>query len=161
MAAKRRQKGTRRGRRPGGHNRGYWFRKARGWYATDRGKPLPLRFENGEHLKAEDTPADVLDRAYARCLLGQQEQSLRLAVGDTTPMLRIVQVYLQHCKSNNRKSTFEKRGEYLFDFCYGLPPRFWDYDTGRKVPKSTKDDYLHDGYGAKPVGEFLPMDVQE
>ena len=135
MTAKRRRKGTARGRQSGGHNRGYWFRKGRGWYATENGKPVLLRAENGDHLKAPDTPADVLERAYARYLLGQQEQARRLAVGDTTPMLRIVQVYLQHCKSNNRESTFRKRGEYLFDFCYGLPPRFWDYDTGRKVPK--------------------------
>jgi integrase len=32
---------------------------------------------------------------------------------------------------------------------------------GRKVPKPAKGDYLHDGYGAKPVGQLLPMDVQQ
>ena len=140
MTAKRKRKETARGRRAGGHNRGYWFRKGRGWYATENGKPVPLCAENGDHLKAQGTSADLLERAYARYLLGQQEQAQRLAVGDTTPMLRIVQVYLQHCKAENRESTFHKRGEYLFDFCYGLPARFWDYDTGRKVPKPAKED---------------------
>lgn len=161
VGAKRRRKDATRGRQAGGHNRGYWFRKGRGWYATENGKPVPLRAENGDHLKAQDTPGDILERAHARYLLGLQEEASRLTVGDTTPLLRIVQVYLQHCKANNRESTFHKRGEYLFDFCYGLPARFWDYDTGRKVAKPTKEDYLHGGYGAKPVGELLPMDVQQ
>lgn len=161
MAAKRKRKSTTRGRRAGGHNRGYWFRAGRGWYATENGKPVPLRAVNGNHLKDHGTPADELDRAHARYILGQQKKAERLATGDTTPMLSIVQVYLQHCKSTNRDSTFRKRGEYLFDFCYGLPARFWDYDTGRKVPKPAKTDYLHDGYGRKAIGELTPMDVQQ
>ena len=51
MTTKRKRKDTTRGRQAGGHNRGYWFRKGRGWYATENGKPLPLRAENGDHLK--------------------------------------------------------------------------------------------------------------
>ena len=93
-----------------------------------------MRAENGEHIKDRPTPTNELDRAYARYVLGQQEKAKRMASGDTTPLLRIVQVYLQHCKANNRESTFNKRGEYLFDFCYGLPARFWDYDTGARFP---------------------------
>ena len=161
MVGRRKRKEATRGRRTGGHNQGYWFRKGRGWCATQNGKPIPLQTENGNPLREHETPIDEVERAYARFLLGQQEQARRLAVGDTTPILRIVQVYLQHCKANNRDSTFRKRGEYLFDFCYGLSPRFWDYDTGRKVPKPTKENYIHDGYGSKPVGELLPMDVQQ
>ena len=54
---------------------------------TPRRTASPSRCEpkNGDHLKARDTSADVLERAYARYLLGQQEQARRLAVGDTTP----------------------------------------------------------------------------
>jgi len=160
MAAKRKANKVVHGRQGGGHNRGYWYQSGRGWFVTENAQPAPLLAENGAHLKDRHTPTDELDRAYARHILGQQKKAKQSASGDTTPLLRIVQVYLQHCKANNRESTFNKRGEYLFDFCYGLPARFWDYDSGRKVPKPAKEDYLHDGYGAKPVGELLPMDVQ-
>jgi hypothetical protein len=30
----------------------------------------------------------------------------------------------------------------LFDFCFGLPCRFWDYGVDRKVSKPRVADYL-------------------
>ena len=109
MTTKRKRKETTRGRRAGGHNRGYWFRKGRGWYATENGKPVPLCAENGDHLKAQDTSADLLERAYARYLLGQQEQAKRLAVGDTTPMLELSRSTYNTARQTigNRRSTSE------------------------------------------------------
>jgi hypothetical protein len=96
MTAKRKRKQPTRERRVSGHNRGYWFRKGRGWYATENGKSILLRAENGDHLKAEDTPADVLEQAYARYLLGPQEEAWRLET--RPPMLRIAPADLQQCK---------------------------------------------------------------
>jgi integrase len=163
MAAQRRKKPRERGRRSGGHNKGYWFWKGRGWYATDpNGKTprVPLLSEQGEHLKSPEAE-DEAKRAYARWLLAKQEQAKRQANGDSALVLRVVQDYLAYCKTNNRISTFNKRGEYLFDFCYGLPARFWDYDIGRKTPKATEADKIHNGYGRKRVGELIPMDVQQ
>ena len=94
MAAKRKVKKA--GRQAEGRNRGYWYRSGRGWFVTENGQPVALRAENGKHLKERDTPADALERAYARYILGQQENAKRPATGDTTPLLRIIQVYLQH-----------------------------------------------------------------
>ena len=155
-----RQKSKRTGRKRGGHNKGYWFRTGRGWYTTEGIKKTPLLSEDGEHLKDRDAEAEA-ERAYARHLLGQQETARRDAVGDTALINRVCQDYLDHCRTNNRPSTFDKRGLFLFDFCYGLPSRFWDKGTGRWVPKPTDADYIHDGYGNRPVGQLIPMDVQQ
>jgi len=116
--------------------------------------------KTGEHLKAPRTPEEVLKDVYARYRLGLQEQMKREAVGDTALVGRICQDYLDYAKANNRPSTFAKRGEYLFDFCHGLPAKFWDYGRGRPVATPTAADYLHDGYGNRTVGQLIPMDVQ-
>ena len=89
MTAKRKRKETTRGRRAGGHNRGYWFRKGRGWYATENGKPVPLCAENGDHLKAQGTSPDLLERAYARCLTSSNSRLL-------LPVAQIEQIHRVH-----------------------------------------------------------------
>ena len=150
-----------RGRIAGGHNKGYWFRKGRGWYVTDGQRKIPLLDAVGNHLKAPDTSEDALKEAHARYVLGLQQEAEREATGDTALVLRVVKDYLDYAKSNNRPSTYVKRGEFLFDFCFGLPCRFWDYGKGRKVPKPTPADYLHKGYGDKPIGKLIPMDIQQ
>ena len=153
-------KPTKQGRRTGGSNKGYWYRKNRGWYTTEGQLKVPLLDKAGEHLKDPQTPDEVLKDAYARYRLGIQERMKREAIGDTALIARICQDYLDHAKASNRPSTFEKRGEYLFDFCYGLPAKFWDYGRGRQVSKPSDDDYIHDGYGDRAVGQLIPMDVQ-
>ena len=35
------------GRKKGGHNRGYFYRKGRGWYAIDETRQIPLKYEDG------------------------------------------------------------------------------------------------------------------
>jgi hypothetical protein len=151
---------TKQGRRVGGSNKGFWFRKGRGWYTTEGQRKVALLDKTGEHLKDPRTPEEVLKDAYARYRLGLQEQMKREAVGDTALVGRICQDYLDYAKANNRPSTFAKRGEYLFDFCHGLPAKFWDYGRGRPVATPTAADYLHDGYGNRMVGQLIPMDVQ-
>ena len=88
MGSKRQRKEPRRGRKRGGHNKGFWHWKGRGWFASDytcKTPRVPLLGENGEHL-IDPAAAEAAKKAYARYLLGQQEQARRLAVGDTTPM---------------------------------------------------------------------------
>ena len=148
------------GRSAGGHNRGYWFRKGRGWYISEGQKIRPLTDQAGDQIKAENTPNDVLQDAYARYRLGMDEQSRQSTTGNGALVLTAVMDYLKHSQAKDRLATFNKRGEFLFDFCFGLPCRFWDYGVGRKVAKPSAHDYLHDGFGNKRVAEIIPMDVQ-
>ena len=39
------------GRKAGGCNRGYYYRKGRGWYALDGKKQVALRYEDGTPIK--------------------------------------------------------------------------------------------------------------
>ena len=156
-----RPKRTAKGRKAGGRNRGFWFRAGRGWYVTEGQSKVALLDEAGDHLKAPDTPPNALEQAYARYIIGRQENAKQDATGDTAMVLRVVQDYLDYAKKNNRQSTYTKRGEFLFDFCFGLSCRFWDYGKGRKTPKPTEADRIHKGYGGREVGSLIPMDIQK
>ncbi|MFN0051243.1 MAG: hypothetical protein ACKV0T_03580 [Planctomycetales bacterium] len=117
------------GRRKGGHNKGYFFRTGRGWFAVDQGQFIPLTNASGGRLRDRDSP-DVKE-AYARYLLSR---------GKPTSTPTDVQVgfvcakYLDHLKSQIDEigsdargiaKTFRDRGQTLFDFCYGLPGKFF------------------------------------
>ena len=159
MSRSRKQPGP--GRHKGSRNKGYWFRAGRGWYTTDNGQKIPLRDEKGNHYKDLDTPEELIQQSYARHVLGQRQQTAPDGTPDAVPLVNVITAYLAQCQRDNRCSTFSKRGEFLFDLCFGLPCRFWDYGTGRKVPQPSKADYLHDGYGKQLVGTLTPLDVQK
>jgi integrase len=160
MRAQHRRNGKGPGRKSGGRNKGYWHYKGRGWFTTDSGKRVPLRGEDGTHLIDPLLPEEEVKKAYARWLLCNKEQAKRQAMGDSATVMRVVNDYLDHAKVSNRPSTYEKRGLFLFDFCFGLSSRFWDYGRGRKVPKPKPAEYIHPGYGEKQVGKIIPMDIQ-
>ena len=160
MTKKRRQPSRRQagGRKAGGHNRGWWYRKRRGWYTTEGKQAIPLLAENGEHLKDPDA-AEEAERAYVRYLLGQQS---RLdADGDQTTAVIACETYLTHCKVNGRPSTYYTRANFLFDFCSGFPARFRDKENGKKPLKPMEKDRIHTGYGTKPLGDLVPLDVEQ
>jgi integrase len=148
------------GRHKGSRQRGYWYRAGRGWYATDHGRSVPLLDEEGDHLKDSDTREEIVQQAHARHLLGQQRTAPE-GTADTVPVADVVATYLEFCQANSRPATFDSRGRMLFDFVYGLPPKFWNHaDPKHKTPKPGKNDYIHDGFGQRTVGSLIPMDVQ-
>ena len=154
------RKRSKAGRQTGGHNRGRWFRKGRGWYTTEGRRSIALLTENGDHLKDKDAEAEA-ERAYARYLLGQQEQAQREASGDQTPLLTVCQTYLDHCKVNGRPSTYYTRANFLYDFCKGFPARFRDKGNGKKPSKPTEKDRIRKGYGLTPLCKLVPLDVEQ
>lgn len=154
-----------RGRRAGGHNKGYWYYHGRGWYTTEADQQRrPLLDENGVHLKAPDTAKEVLERAFAKRLLEREKDSVPVHTADDKDkkaLEEIILAYLDYSKANDRAATFERRADFLFDFCYGLPGRFRDKGNGRKPAKPTAKDRLHRGYGKVTVAELIPHHAQE
>jgi integrase len=75
-------------------------------------------------------------------------------------MGHVCEVYLAHSKATDKPATFVMRGGFLFDFCTGLPARFWDKGTGKEVQAPSRADYLHKGYATREVSSILPLDVQ-
>jgi integrase len=148
-------------RKRGGHNKGYWFRKGRGWYATtSAASPLPLRDENENHLRGKHQEEQA-KRAYARYILAVGQEANQVANGENTPLLTLCNRYLDFCQANNRLSTYRTRADFLFDFATGFPAKFRDKGKGKTPPKPTSADRIHQGFGAKPVGELTPLDLDE
>lgn len=145
------------GRRGGGHNKGYWYRKDRGWYVTEGATAVPLCNEQGEHIKDPATDDEVLKKAHARYLLGLQEKAKRQAMGDKTLVVTVCEAYLDHAKKENRPKSYEIRQRFLFDFCSGLPYRFCQ----NPKYKPTDKDRIHKGYGKREVSSLIPLDVQK
>lgn len=66
MGTKGGRKGVARGRKQGGHDKGYWYWKGRRWFATDHSSitpRLPLAGDDGEHLKDPDDEEEA-KKAY-------------------------------------------------------------------------------------------------
>jgi len=80
MAAKRTA-----GRRKGSRNKVYWYRKGRGWYRTELGKPAPL-LEDGVHIRSPEAEEQA-KKAHARRLLEREKLAEREATGDRTPVM--------------------------------------------------------------------------
>ena len=74
--------------------------------------------------------------------------------------MEVITAYLDHSKAADRPSTYDRRADFLFDFCYGLTGRFRSRD-GKRAPKPTSSDRIHDGYGRLTVTELLPFHAQQ
>ena len=110
---------------------------------------MPLCGKDGGHIKDEETPTETLKDAYAAHRLAKQDADKLTTTGSMALVLKVCQDYLDFAKTNQKEATFTKRGEFLFDLCFGLPCRFWDYGGKRKPTATpTKADKIHDGYGA-------------
>ncbi|MDB5391204.1 MAG: hypothetical protein JWM11_6850 [Planctomycetaceae bacterium] len=56
------------GRRKGGHNKGYFFRKGRGWFTLNGKTFLPLTNESGERLRNQSDEEEA-KLSHARFLI--------------------------------------------------------------------------------------------
>ena len=102
-----------------------------------------------------------MQEAHARYVLNRNQQATAAGTPDAIPVEDVAIAYLAYCQSSSRRATFESRGRMLFDFVYGLRGRYWNYGgTRKRVPKPTRTDYIHDGYGKRAVGDLIPMDIQ-
>lgn len=174
--------GSRRGgRKRGSRNRGYFYRKGRGWCATDF---TLLRFENGAPIREQHTPQALLQKAYV-CYLADRDKPVddRVAPAETVAEDVTVQEacgkYLNHAKASGAKSTYRQRADSLYDFCTGWPAAKRDKSedgppkpeaktkTKRKSkpkPKAKAKDEpkrIHAGYGKMLVSDLKPYHIDE
>ncbi len=143
------------GRKRGSHNRGYFYRKGRGWCATDF---TLLRFENGEPIREQRTPQAVLRDAYLRYRAEKQRQPAEeTAVLDELTVKTACKLYLDHALASGAKSTYRQRAASLFDFYSGLPAAA----RGKTKAERAKFKPIHDGYGTKLVRDLKPLDIDQ
>ncbi|MEX1039741.1 MAG: hypothetical protein WDZ51_03865 [Pirellulaceae bacterium] len=138
------------GRRKGSRNKGYFYRRGRGWFAKDNGgRFIALTNEAGERLKAKDTPETVVKEAHARFLLSTPERTSEMTFQELS------EHYLAHAKrTNGADATQNIRAAMLFDFSTGY---------GRKWLGSKDDptpaDRIHPGYGQMAAEQIQPFHV--
>ena len=122
-------------RKKGSRNRGYWFRKGRGWYVG----PQPLLNADGKHIK------DPAERQAAE----QAYHALKVN-GPTTPeptgsgftVREVCREYLKEAKVKASPQTYTLRKRFLYDFC-----------EGKKG--------VHKGYGNLPIAELIGLHVKQ
>jgi len=156
------------GRNKGGHNRGFFYRKGRGWYAIDGTRQVPLLYENGSRIREEDAAEEEIKNAYARWRLEIQEEEKRAAQAENVSVLDVCFDYLRHVKLHGAPKTHADRADTLFDFCFGLPAEkrnkvgsdpFRDHgvDEPAELTQKQKRELaklkLHDGMGGFMVSE--------
>jgi integrase len=119
----------------------------------------------GRHLKDTDTPISVLEEAYALRVLARKAEASPAANKkpddpNTKTLEEVITAYLDHSKATDRPSTYERRADFLFDFCYGFSGKFRSRD-GKAARKPSPGDRIHDGYGTLTVAELLPFHAQQ
>jgi integrase len=153
------------GRKRGGRNRGYFFRKGRGWYATEGRQVIPLCFEDGTHIKDSDASEQDLKEALARHVLDQQ-QPVEENPDAHVSILEVCQAYLENAKATGAAKTHHDRADTLFDFCFGIPPEFRNKKNETKQLSAARKEEaeakrIHKGYGRKKVSDLLPLDIDQ
>ena len=149
---------TGRGRRAGTRNRGYFFRKGRGWFTKIGNQFVPLEYENGDRMRSQNTPIAEVKAAYHRKMAEPDDQS---STSDVT-VLQVCTAYLDKVKDSGAAGTHDSRQRTLFDFCFGLPSRFIDNPKKIKpTPKPTNADYIHKGYGTLRVSDLRPFHLDK
>lgn len=160
-----------RGRKGGKHNRGFYFRSGRGWYALAEGLSYPLCGTDSEHLKDPKTPERLLREAHARWLTerdkadreARRAEQSRAKEAAAVTVLQVCQSYLANAKATGAAKTHED----LFDFCFGLPPEFRTKNDKQQQPltaarkKAMAAKRIHEGYGKLPVVDLLPLHVDQ
>lgn len=162
------------GRRKGGHNKGYFFRKGRGWFTLNEKTFVPLTDEAGERLRDEHDE-ETVKLAYARYLLDRPAEP---EVQDLLPDIADAQVgevcakYLASIKPKEKlgpnptgsAKTFRDRGQTLYDFCYGLPGEFFcdgDLEVRARILKERDPESkrVHVGFGGLLCSQLLPTHI--
>lgn len=156
-------------RKKRGHNKGFYFRKNRGWYATEGTRRIPLRYENGEHIKDEAADERDVREAHARYLLDKQKKP---EVQNTTTVLQVCVAYLAEAKANGAKKTHADRSDTLYDFCYGVPSEYRQFSTfqefrdgDQKFSETAREEAekkrIHPGYGGIPAVDLTKLDIDQ
>jgi hypothetical protein len=99
-------------------------------------------------LRSKTTPVSQIKAVRDRII-----PRLAAPVNSVT-VVEVCDAYLSKVKTDGADVTYKAHGDTLFDFCYGLSPRF---RTSREIPKAR--DYLHKGYGDLGVAQLLSIHV--
>jgi integrase len=160
----------RRGPRLGTRQRGYWYRKGRGWVATCGKTSVPLTHPDGRPIRDQRVSAAVVKEAYARFQTARAAEAAREAAQAKPPdgvvtVGEVCDAYLAHVAATGAKSSHYNRANTLFDFCNALPARFRSKNgapvdlTPEKREAMRQERCPHPPYGGLLVARLSPSHV--
>jgi len=157
-------KANKRGRQRGGRNRGYYYRKGRGWYAVAGTRSVPLTYINGVPIRDKDTDPTEIRQAHRRFELAQLEvQASIQPQPHSATLAEVCDAYLAHIAASGAKSTHYGRANILFDLCFALPAKWrrktvprLDYTPDEKAAMR-KERCQHPPYGALEAAKLTPL----
>jgi len=127
------------GRKTGSRNKGFFFRKGRGWYATDGARKVPLLNVQGEHIRDQSATKEA-QQAYYRFAATRDTTAPKKAkpTGGVT-VQEIADKFLAWCKQRDCPNTYAARSRSLFAFCTGLNRKKLQKQFGKEWRKRKKD----------------------
>jgi integrase len=135
-------------RRKGSRNRGYFYRRNRGWFTKDSaGHYVALTDETGNRLRDRHLTKDLIEAAYGRYL-----KTLEFSA---VTAYELTQFYLAEIE-HGAASTFDTRANMLYDFCTGYGQK---WRKSKRRPKET--DKLHAGFADRPAERVAQVEVIE
>lgn len=152
------------GRRPKSRNRGYFYRNGRGWYASDQAgrSMVPLEYEDGARIREKDADPHLVKEAYARWMLTKNDEPATNGQIELAPVsvVEVCDAYLADAKVNGAPKTYSDRVETLFDFCFGVPPKFRHFEnpTDHQLDEM-ESARIHPGYGGLLASELTPLHI--
>lgn len=108
------------------------------------GRFIALIGDDGEALRSKATPVAAIKAARDRIIAAPVEPVNSVTVAE------ICDAYLAKVKADGADATLKARGDTLFDFCHGLPPRFRG-----KIAKPC--DYIHRATALWPPLSFARL----
>jgi len=154
---------TKTGRRTGSKTQGYFYRKGRGWCASDK---TPLVDRQGSKIPDPNASRKQVIEAYSLYLQRKQQEMTAAEKKDDLTVMEIGRAYLDHVEvqagtpkcGQKEHPTYTIRADAIFDFCTGLPPRFRksQANAGKEDREARR---IHNGYGKVKVGEITKHDV--
>jgi hypothetical protein len=130
-----------------------------------------LTLPDGTRIRDRETEESIVREAYSRWLVAKQageETATRAAEGnDQVTIEQVCLAYLANAKMTGSPKTYIDRADTLFDFCYGLPPRFRreDGSIADRLTLALRNEMaaarIHDGYGRLPVSRLIPLHLDQ
>jgi hypothetical protein len=147
------------GRARGGRNRGFFYRKGRGWCTSEGNRAVALTYPDGTKITDPRVDVELVKDALARYRLGCNEPASLDTALNSVSVAEVCQLYLEFCRVNNADSTYDIRAARLFDFVTGLPARFRKENRMRSA--EAEKARIHPGYGAISVGTLKHVHLDQ
>jgi len=126
------------GRRKGRRDKGYFYRKGRGWVTSDEGSMVPLTFPDGTGIRDRQAEESTVKEAHARWLVAKQAAKEVARIHLESAAARVPEAYLRHLLAHQPEHVAEaaRLDQHLGELWSGHPRYVkieWTPDIAKKL----------------------------